>query len=289
MVKFPAVITASLVALAPLIQAWNAPPYHGFSLRWQDPFSGGSGRSPDPGNWNIINGFLNVNNELQTYSSSTRNVQLSGGSTVQIVPWRDESTIQGWTSGRMESKYVFTPDSGRLTRVEASLRFGPSHQGAKKGIWPAWWMLGDSIRHGKQWPAGGELDILEVVNGQPVGHGTVHCHKSPGGICNEPSGIGSSVNIPNNDYHVWRLEFDRRSEDWTRQSITWFLDGHRFHQITGSGIGDHGTWATLCHSPTFFILNLAVGGDWPGKPDGATQDGYGAMMEIGYVAHYVSS
>ncbi|KZZ91041.1 endo-1,3(4)-beta-glucanase [Moelleriella libera RCEF 2490] len=284
MVKYTAL--ASLLALASSVDAWGAPGYRGFNLRWQETFSGSGGSSANSGNWNIISGYLNVNDEWETYSSSTRNVQLSGGNTLRIVPWRDGSAQRGWTSGRLESKYVFTPDAGRITRVEAALKFGTNSQDAKQGIWPAWWMLGDSIRHGKAWPSCGELDIMENINGRMVGYGTAHCQQYPGGICNEPNGLGAAVNMNNNDFHTWRLEFDRRNNDWTQQTITWFLDGRQFQQLSGSRINDYNTWVSLCQSPMYFILNVAVGGGWPGAPNGATQDGFGSMMEVGYVAHY---
>ncbi|EFY99467.1 glycoside hydrolase family 16 protein [Metarhizium robertsii] len=277
----------SLLAFAHSTTAWGAPGYGGFTLRWQDSFPGAAGTSPNTGNWNLVEGYLNVNNELQRYSPSTRNLQISGGQTVQLVPWRDGSTRMGWTSGRMESRYVFTPDAGRVTRVEATLRFGGAPQPAKQGIWPAFWLLGDSIRHGVQWPTGGELDIMERVNGLWTGYGTVHCgYSASGGTCNEPNGFGGAVGIPDDGWHVWRLEFDRRSGDWAQQTITWFMDGRQFHQISGARIGDYNLWVALCQKPQFFILNLAVGGNWPGYPNGNTQDGYGSMMEVAYVAHY---
>ncbi|KAK8022838.1 endo-1 3-beta-glucanase [Apiospora rasikravindrae] len=297
----------TLLALAPLVGsslAWAPPSYSGFNLRWTDAFGGNSGASPDTGNWNIITGDLSVNNELETWcyvlmlpssyplatfayinSSSSRNLQLSGGNTLQIVPWKGGGT-HGWTSGRIESKYTFTPAGGVVTRVEASIRFGSNPISAKQGLWPAFWMLGNSIRNGVQWPGCGELDIMETVNGLLTGYGTVHCDRAPGGICQETQGLGKSIGIPNQEFHTWRLEWDLTSNNWQSQSIKWFLDGQAYHTLTGGDIGNQNVWNTLAHSPMFFILNMAVGGGWPGNPNGATQDGYGAMMEVGYVAHY---
>jgi beta-glucanase (GH16 family) len=260
MVNYQALL--SILAVAKSVHAWGAPGYSGYSLVWQDAFAGSGGTSPNTGNWNLINGYLNVNNEYETYTSSTRNIQLSGGNTVQLVPWRDSSTIYGWTSGRMESTYVFTPATGKITRVEAEIRFGGNAQSAKQGMWPAFWLLGDAIRHGVAWPKGGELDIMERVNGVFTGYGTVHCQQASGGICNEPNGIGAAVGIPDDGWHTWRLEFDRTNGDWTQQKITWYFDGGQFHQITGSRIGDYNTWVALCQTPQYFLLNLAVGGSW---------------------------
>lgn len=250
----------SVAAFASSVKAWGAPAYSGFNLRWQDAFPGNSGTLPNTGNWNIITGYLNVNNEWEVYTSSTRNVQISGGQTLQLVPWRDGSAMYGWTSGRLESKYVFTPEAGKVTRVEATIRFGGNSN--KQGIWPAFWLLGESIRYGTQWPGGGELDVMEQVNGHLTGYGTVHCDRASGGICNEPNGIGASTGIPDNGWHNWRLEYNRRNGDWRAQTITWFLDGRQFHQISGARINDYNTWVALCQKPQFFLLNVAVGGNW---------------------------
>ncbi|TLS21596.1 uncharacterized protein PpBr36_10139 [Pyricularia pennisetigena] len=281
---------AILALLAPaLAVAVDAPGYSGFTRIWQDNFMGSSGTLPDEGKWNIIDRDIGVNNELQTYRRSTRNIQLSGGQSLQLVPWRDSSARGGWSSGRAESRYVLTPPAGRVTRVEAKLRFGPNSPGNKQGIWPAFWMLGDSMRHGTPWPACGELDIMETVNGILTGHGTTHCDVYPGGACNEPSGIGAPVSLPNQDAHVWRLDIDRRAGRWQDETITWFLDGKQFHQISGNRIGNERVWTSLARSPLYIILNLAVGGDWPGYPNGNTLEGWGQMMEVFYVAHYQST
>lgn len=255
---------AALLALAAGAQAWDAPQYDGFWRVWQDSFDGAAGATPDAGRWNTITGNLGVNNELQTYSASPRNVQLSGGSTLQLVPWRDGSAPQGWTSGRLESKFVFSPAAGRLTRAEALLRVGGSGAAGKQGIWPAFWLLGDAIRHGVGWPACGELDVMEQVNGDPAGHGTMHCHVYPGGICNEGNGLGAAVALADRGqgWHTWRIEMDRRPANWADQTITWFLDGRAFHQIRGSRINDYAVWQSVCASPLYFLVNVAVGGNW---------------------------
>ncbi|KAK3307195.1 concanavalin A-like lectin/glucanase domain-containing protein [Chaetomium strumarium] len=279
----------SYLSLLPIlgasVSAWDAPGYSGYSLNWQDNFAGPSGSLPNEGNWNIIDGYLNVNAELETYKRNPRQVQTSGGYTLQIVPWRDGNS---WTSGRIESKYTFTPQAGKRTMAEAAIRFGGNAINTKQGIWPAFWLLGDSLRRGGSWPACGELDILETVNGQLTGYGTAHCDVYPGGICNEPSGRGASISIPNQDWHTWRIVWDRTNGDWRAQSITWYMDGRQFQQITGAQINNQNVWNTLAASPLYFILNVAVGGTWPGNPNSATLDGYGAMMEVGYVAQYSS-
>ncbi|KAK8097373.1 hypothetical protein PG984_016512 [Apiospora sp. TS-2023a] len=277
--------------------AWAPPGYNGFNTVWYDDFDGPAGTSPNGNNWNIITGNLGVNNELETcalldtnippsYTSSSRNLQLSGGDTLQVVPWRDTGAANGWTSGRIESKYVFTPRDGGVTRVEALIRFGGNDPSTKQGLWPAFWMLGQALRLGTGWPAAGELDIMETVNGQLIGHGTIHCNVYPGGICNEPTGIGAAVGIPDQGWHIWRLEWDTRNGDWNGQTLQWSLDGNVFQTVSGARIGNQAVWNSLAHAPMYFLLNMAVGGDWPGYPNAGTQDGYGSMMEVAYVAHY---
>ncbi|AEO60763.1 glycoside hydrolase family 16 protein [Thermothelomyces thermophilus ATCC 42464] len=260
------------------VLAWAPPSYDGYRLVWSDAFPGAPGTLPNENNWNIITGNLGVNNELEVYQRDPRNLQMSGGNTLQIVPWLDGST---WSSGRIESKYTFTPQPGGRTMAEAQIRFGSNDISTKQGLWPAFWLLGDSIRHGTGWPACGELDILETINGQLTGYGTAHCT-----ACNEPVGRGGSVPIPNQDFQRWRIVWDLTNGDWRAQTITWFMNDQQFHQLSGATIGDQGVWSTLTNKPLFFILNMAVGGNWPGYPNDRTQGGYGAMMEVGYVAHY---
>ncbi|KAI5463630.1 concanavalin A-like lectin/glucanase domain-containing protein [Mariannaea sp. PMI_226] len=278
----------ALFALAGSVLAWDAPAYSGYNLVWQDNFAGSGGTLPDTSKWNIVTGYLNVNAELEVYTSSTANLQRSGGETLQIVPWRDSSALHGWTSGRIESSYVLTPQAGKRTRVESQIRFGGNSISNKQGLWPAFWMLGNVLRNGGSWPSCGELDILETVNGALTGYGTAHCDVYPGGICNEGNGIGGNIAIPDQSWHTWRIEIDRTPSSWQSESITWYRDGVQFQQITGSRIGNQNVWNSLAHSGLFIIFNMAVGGSWPGNPNSATQDGYGSMMEVGYVGHYTT-
>ncbi|KAK2052072.1 family 16 glycosyl hydrolase [Colletotrichum caudatum] len=277
-------LSALLVAL-PVASAWDSPNYSGFTRLWQDAFPGAAGGGVNEGNWQIITD-IRVNNEIQDYTTSRNNLQTSGGGTVQIIPQKDASGR--WTSGRIESTYTFTPAAGRVTLAEGLIRFGDTPVANKKGIWPAFWILGDALRRGVSWPRCGELDILETVNGQLTGYGTVHCDAYPGGACNEPSGIAGTTAIPDQGWHTWRMQWDRRSNNWQTETITWFRDGQQFHQISGARIGSEGIWNTLARAPLYFILNVAVGGDWPGYPDGNTVGGWGSLMETAYVAVYQS-
>jgi beta-glucanase (GH16 family) len=251
----PSFILLSLFSLGTV--AWEAPNYAGFTKVWQDTFAGAGGSLPDTGRWNIIEGYLNVNAELEVYTASTRNVQRSGGDTLQLVPWRDASALKGWTSGRIESKYVFTPQAGRITRAEANLRFGTCSTNNKQGIWPAFWMLGNILRNGGSWPSCGELDVMETVNGQLTGHGTVHCHVYPGGICNEGTGIGNTIAIPDQSWHTWRIEFNRATGAMKPSHGFWTVSSSTRSPVPGSTTKEFGTLCVIVRC-TSFLMSLSV-------------------------------
>ncbi|KAI0466560.1 putative endo-1,3(4)-beta-glucanase [Xylaria cf. heliscus] len=282
-------MVSKLLALALAVSSVAAeavPSYSGYNVVWQENFNGAAGSLVNQANWNIIQNANNANNELETYTNSNQNHQLSGGATLQIVPLLNNGK---WTSARLESKYVFTPADGRKTILEAKIRFGSNPISAKQGIWPAFWLLGDSIRHGTPWPQCGEVDILETVNGKLTGYGTVHCDVAPGGICNEYNGIGGTISIPDQSWHAWRIIVDRTPSSWTSESITWYRDGVQFMQVTGGRINNQNVWNSLAATPQYFILNVAVGGSFPGNPNSQTLGGFGSDMEVAYVAHYQST
>ncbi len=202
-----------------------------------------------------------MNNEVQDYTRSNQNIQISGGGTIQFVPRK--VGLGQWTSGRIESKATFTPQAGKVTTVEAVIRFGDHPQHMKQGIWPAFWLLGDSIHHGTPWPQCGELDIMETINGSPTAYGTTHCGTPQGGPCNEPIGRPATVPLQDNGWHTWSIKIDRtNSNNWRDEKIEWLLDGRVYSTLRGSDIGEEGVWGTLAHSPLFIILNVAVGGNW---------------------------
>jgi beta-glucanase (GH16 family) len=232
--------------------------YAGYNVIWSDTFGGSAGSAPSSDLWTIAQS-VHTNNEVEVYTTSSNNVQLSGGETIQFIPRKSSSGT--WTSGRIESIGTVTPAAGKVTLVEASIRFGDAS--AKQGIWPAFWMLGDSMRHGTAWPACGELDIMETVNGVLTGYGTAHCGTNPGGICDETTGLQASTALANHDWHTWSIKIDRSdTSTYRNEVITWMLDGNVYHTLTGAILGDEGVWGTLAHSPLYIILNLAVGGDW---------------------------
>ncbi len=257
---------ALLSTLLPLSSAINPPAYSGYTLTWQSIFPYAKGVAPDNDNdkWNVITGNLGVNNEVETYTRAAANVECSGNDTLLITPVK--ASNGAWTSGRIESRYTFTPTLGKTTLAEARIRFGSNAASRKQGIWPAFWLLGDSNRHGTTWPACGELDVFEAIDGQLIGHGTAHCGTASGGPCNETTGLTAQTTFPDNAWHTWRIKWDRTpprtSSSWLTESITWYLDGKQFHQVKGSTVNSANAWVALAHSPLYFILNVAVGGIW---------------------------
>jgi beta-glucanase (GH16 family) len=138
------------------------------------------------------------------------------------------------------------------------------------------------MREGTPWPACGEIDTMENINGGSLGYGTIHC----GSQCNDPTGLRSGIAFDYGSYHTWAHAIDLRSDDWTQQSITWYMDGQAYHVVQGSDVGDAGVWANLAQKPYYMTLNVAVGGVWPGAPAGNTASGADAGMEVLYVAVY---
>jgi beta-glucanase (GH16 family) len=282
-----ALATLSLLSVASAI---DSPTYSGFTRKWQANWKGAANTLPPVNDWNIIQSSVNDNNELQTYTNSNANLRYNGSEALQIIPRKDASAVRGWTSARIETKFTITPEAGKITRIESMLRIGGNQAKSKQGLWPAFWMMGDVFRSkGTKWPQCGELDIFENINGQTNVVGVAHCGTYPNGVCNEPVGLANTAPLLDNRMHVWRIEINRKPSNWADQTISWFSDGKQFHQIKGSQIGDSAVWATLAQAPMYLILNVAMGGNWPGPPNADTGDSYGSMMENNYVAWYVST
>ncbi|KUI74123.1 Glucan endo-1,3-beta-glucosidase A1 [Cytospora mali] len=277
------VSTLASAVLPVIVLAGALPSYDGLSVLWSDSFHGSAGDSVNTSIWTIAEA-IDTNEEVQSYSKATSNLQISGGGTVQFVPWKSSSGQ--WTSGRIESLDTWTPPAGGIMQVEASLRMGSDSPLFAQGMWPAVWMMGDSIHHGTDWPACGEVDIFETVNKDGTVYGTVHCTAS---ACypNGEQGLQGST-ATDDDWHTYAVKIDRTSNDWTTESISWMKDGNTFFTVTGATIGEQASWSTLAHSPLYLIINLAVGGSWPGDPSLTTLPGYGNMLEVEYAAVYTS-
>jgi len=225
----------------------------GWSLVWADEFAQVDGSSPDPAKWVFDVGATGWGNrELQYYTSRTDNVRVEEGQLV-IEAKREAYLGSDYTSGRVKTpgKWAWT-----YGRIEARIRI-PRTQ----GIWPAFWMLGANIASAR-WPNCGEIDIMENIGREPgVVHGTLHGPGYSGG-----AGIGGPVSLPGggafaDDFHVYAVE-------WTPNEIKWFVDDRQYFSVTPSRLPAGTAW--VFDQPQFILLNVAVGGNWPGNPDGTT-------------------
>ncbi|MBO0609430.1 glycoside hydrolase family 16 protein [Myceligenerans salitolerans] len=233
-------------------------------LVWSDEFDGAAGSAPNPANWNHETGDHGWgNNELQNYTNSRDNSALDGNGNLVITARQEAGG--GYTSARMTTKDKVEPQYGR---VEARIQI-PRGQ----GIWPAFWMLGAQFPD-TPWPNSGEIDIMENVGYEPhIVHGTLHGPGYSGG-----GGVGGAYQHPQgwsfaDDFHTFAI-------DWSPDRITWSVDGNAYMTRTPADVP--GTW--VYNQPFFMILNVAVGGNWPGYPDGTTQ--FPQQMRVDYVRVY---
>jgi beta-glucanase (GH16 family) len=239
------------------------PAQDGWKLVWSDEFNGPPGAAPDPANWRYDLGASGWGNrELENYTNSRDNSYMDGAGNLVIKAIKTES---GYTSARLKTQGIHSFTYGK---VEGRIRI-PYGQ----GIWPAFWMLGDDKARG--WPAIGEIDIMENIGKEPgIVHGTAHGPGYSGG-----NGIGKPYPLPTgrfaDDFHVYTIE-------WGPDAIEWFVDGHSYCKLARNGIPGGTTWAF--DHPFFLILNLAVGGQWPGYPADSTQ--FPQQMLVDYVRVY---
>jgi beta-glucanase (GH16 family) len=249
--------------------------YGDWQLVWSDDFTNADGSSPDPTKWgyDIGNGSGGWGNaQLEYDTSRTNNVRIQGGNLV-IEADQESYNNFNYTSTRMNTKGKWSWTYGR---IEARIKI-PKGQ----GIWPAFWMLGANI-NSAGWPTCGEMDIMENIgktSDQGTEHGTIH---GPQGTAdyNYGSGVGSTYTLPggallSDDFHIYAIE-------WTTNQIKWFLDTNNFFTATPASLPSGGTWVFT--APQFIILNVAVGGNWPGNPDGTTV--FPQQMLVDYVHVY---
>jgi beta-glucanase (GH16 family) len=268
--------SACLSALLPTTLAMAPEPISGFHVTWSDDFSG---KSLDTSKWLHWTGTPS-NNEQEIYPTSGENCKLTGSGSLLITP---EKVNNQWTSCRIESLPAFQAKAGGQMIVQSRLKLGKP--GAKlQGIWPAFWSLGEAVRHGTQWPACGEIDTFEAVNSNSLGYGTLHC----GDACHDTTGLSAGMAFDYGSFHTWAHAIDLRTGDWKQQSITWYMDGQAYHVIHGSDLGDEASWKAVAQSGMFMTLNVAVGGSWPGNAASDTAEGVAAGMEVLYVAVYES-
>ena len=228
---------------------------------WADTFSGPAGQGVDTRYWRYQTGTGDFGNgEVQTMTTSPANIHLNGDGGLDITA-RWQGGI--WTSGRIQTRAVFTPPPGGELMVTASLVQPRVADGL--GYWPAFWMLGRG-----HWPAHGEIDIMEDVNALSAHSAALHCgnldQPNPDGTfgpCHEHNGLSSGMRpCPGcqQGYHTYSVIIDRRQPGAER--ITWYLDGRQFFTIPESRVGGR-AWAEAVDHGFSIIFDLAIGGSYP--------------------------
>jgi beta-glucanase (GH16 family) len=244
----------------------------GAKLVWSDEFEGAAGASPDPERWSFdVGGGGWGNQELESYTSRPQNARLDGSGNLVIEAIREpftgeDGTAREFTSARLKTQWLFAQAYGRF---EARMKL-PEGQ----GIWPAFWLLGVDIGD-VGWPACGEIDIMENIGREPtMVHGTLH---GPG--YSGAAGIGAAHSLAvgrfADAFHVFAVE-------WDPAAIRWYVDDVLYATRTPSDVPKGARWAF--DHPFFIILNLAVGGNWPGNPDATTT--FPQRLLVDYVRVY---
>ena len=261
---------ASLVAFPARAQTQK------WKLVWSDEFDGARGSAVDARKWSAEQGGAGWGNkELQYYTAGAKNAYLDGRGSL-VIKAMEESLPQSlkcwygpcrYTSARLITKDKFSQAFGRF---EARLRV-PSG----RGLWPAFWLLGEDIGRAG-WPACGEIDVMEHIGREPsVVHGTIH---GPG--YSGAAGIGAAYTLPGgrrfaDDFHVFAVE-------WEPNVLRWYVDNQLYQTLAPADLPAGAKW--VYDHPFFILLNVAVGGAWPGDPDPTTR--FPQTMTVDYVRVY---
>jgi len=252
--------------------AGSQPSLPGWSLVWSDEFNGPDGSPVDSAKWVSETGGNGWGNqELEYYTTRSQSAFQHDGNLVITVSAEKYTGSDGvtrhYTSARLKTQGKFTQKYGRF---EASIKI-PRGQ----GIWPAFWMLGDDIDK-VGWPKCGEVDIMENIGKEPaLVHGTIH---GPG--YSGAHGIGAPFGLPGDahfadDFHIYAVE-------WEPRAIRFFVDDHLYATRTPADLPKGTKW--VYNHPFFMLLNVAVGGGWPGNPDATTV--FPQTMLVDYVRVY---
>jgi beta-glucanase (GH16 family) len=245
-----------------------------WSLTWSDEFNGG-GPSVDSAKWSFdIGGSGWGNNELESYTNRRANAEVQHGSLV-IKALKETFTgldgiTRNYTSARLLTRERFTQTYGRF-EARIQVPFG-------QGIWPAFWMLGNDLETAG-WPTCGEIDIMENIGKEPsTVHGTLHGPGYSGANSITASYTLSSFRKFSEDYHTFAVE-------WEPDIIRFYVDERLYKTRTPADLPAAKAW--VFNHPFFLILNVAVGGNFPGNPDATTV--FPQVMKIDYVRVYQRS
>ena len=244
-----------------------------YKLVWSDEFSDPDGSSPDSSKWTYdIGGSGWGNNELEYYTNRTQNAQIKGGNLVitaqQEAYTGADGVTRNYTSARLKTQGLFSQTYGRF---EARIKIPAGH-----GMWPAFWMLGNDITS-VGWPKCGEIDIMENIGKEPgTVHGSLHgpSTSGPTSDLSAPFSLPAGQNFAG-DFHLYAVE-------WEPGTIRFYVDTNLYATFTSSQWPAGGAW--VFDHPFFILLNVAVGGNWPGSPDSTTV--FPQQMLVDYVRVY---
>jgi beta-glucanase (GH16 family) len=223
-----------------------------YKLVWSDEFNGKG--APDPEKWDYELGYIR-NNELQYYTNSTKNVrQHKGNLEITVRKQKVEGHAYGtpstfdYTSGSITTQNRFDLTYGK---IEGRFKIP-----ADQGLWACFWTLGTDItRYG--WPVCGEIDIFEHINSEKIIHATAHWADTEG----KRTSRGNRIEVDVTQWNVYSIT-------WSPQSIKWFVNDIQFHEMDISeGVNNTGAF----HKPHYILVNLPIGGSWPGSPDATTK------------------
>ncbi|HEU5022345.1 MAG TPA: glycoside hydrolase family 16 protein [Bryobacteraceae bacterium] len=225
-------------------------------LVWSDEFNGAPNTAPDPAKWtyDLGNNKGWGNRELESYTKDPENAHLDGKGNLVIRAEPAKGAANSYTSARIKTQGLFAASPNG--RVEARIKVP-----AGAGIWPAFWMLGNTF-NGRNWPACGEIDIMESLGREPsINHGSLH---GPGYSGGKP--MTSIYTLPggrkfSDDFHIFAI-------DWKPDEITFYVDDTAYETVRDTDIPAGTKW--VFDQPFFLILNVAVGGNFGGPVGAAT-------------------
>ena len=234
-----------------------------YKLVWSDEFNSAAGTALDASKWTYdVGGNGWGNSELEYYTNGNANAAMDGNGNLAITVKKESMSGMSYTSSRVKTLGL---ESWIYGRVEARIKI-PKGQ----GMWPAFWLLGTDINT-NSWPACGEIDVMENVGKEPnVVHGSMH---GPGYSGGTGPTAQTSLSSPVGDaFHVFAIE-------WEQNVNRWYVDNTLYSTKTPNDIPTGATWV-YAHS-FFILLNVAVGGTWPGSPDSTTV--FPQQMLVDYV------
>lgn len=267
--RLVAVASCAVVALALLVVVRVDHNRSRQRLVFDDEFGGGVGSFVNDRRWGHQTGGDGWgNHELETYTNSAENASLDGHGHLAITARREAVTGPDGIARDYTSARLMTARSWTYGRFEARIKL-PSGQ----GLWPAFWLVGANLGTTSA-PVLGELDVLESIDGMSTFFGSAHGDRTSGGRWSQSVTARPAGGMGGN-WHVYRM-------DWSAAQVAWYVDGQRVGSLERSRLD--AAWNWRFDYPQRMILNLAVGGRWPGAPDATTP--FPATMLVDWVRVY---